>query len=555
MADTDLDYCVSEVEVLEVDDVLEGAEPGAACNVDELLFAADSFEDLTNEIVTDKLDGESSHKLQTIKTITGDVEVDGTDKQHTYDTQKSEPASASTDDCDGTLPSETLCNGSSTTDEGSGENELDEARITRAQSVEETTRKDSVEEVDDPNWKLHKKHVFVLSEAGKPIYSRYGNEEKLVTMMGLMQAIVSFVQDANDNIRSIHAGDHKFVFLVRGPLILVTVCSSQDSKAQLQLQLTYVYHQILSVLTFTQLTRIFEQRRNYDLRKHLSGTEKFIDNLLRLMSQDPSFLLQSVRCLPLPNTVRDTIGQSLQSAKDKELVFAILVVENQLVTMVRPKKFSLHPSDLHLIFNLVSGSTAWTYESWAPICLPRFDNSGYLYGHISYLTEECTACLLLLSTDRNAFFNMSECKKKIMERLEKHKCIQPLCRAVKNNSYSIGQVGIQELWHFVYKSRSTAQFTSPKIGAPYTSDEEQERLFGLYLYLHHRIHSSSRPLKILCYSTKNEMVLGWVTSGFELYATFSPLTSKASAIHAVNKLLRWIKKEEDVLFIINSYTF
>jgi len=45
-----------------------------------------------------------------------------------------------------------------------------------------------------------------------------------------------------------------------------------------------------------------------------------------------------------------------------------------------------------------------------------------------------------------------------------------------------------------------------------------------------------------------------ITSGFELYAVFSPLASKQVAIAGVNRLLRWIKKEEDRLFIINSLT-
>ena len=36
------------------------------------------------------------------------------------------------------------------------------------------------------------------------------------------------------------------------------------------------------------------------------------------------------------------------------------------------------------------------------------------------------------------------------------------------------------------------------------------RLFGLYLYLHHHIHSSGQPLKILCHVGCKEMLLGWV---------------------------------------------
>ena len=46
-----------------------------------------------------------------------------------------------------------------------------------------------------------------------------------------------------------------------------------------------------------------------------------------------------------------------------------------------------------------------------------------------------------------------------------------------------------------------------------------------------------------------------VTSGFELYAVFSPLVTKPVAINSINKLLKWIKREEDRLFILNTLTF
>ncbi len=46
-----------------------------------------------------------------------------------------------------------------------------------------------------------------------------------------------------------------------------------------------------------------------------------------------------------------------------------------------------------------------------------------------------------------------------------------------------------------------------------------------------------------------------MTSGFELYACFDPLVTKQAAIQAVLKLIRWMKVEEDRLFIINSTVF
>lgn len=58
--------------------------------------------------------------------------------------------------------------------------------------------------------------------------------------MGVMQALVSFVQAGSDMIRSVHAGDTNFVFVVKGPLILVAVSKTLESVSQLTLQLTYV---------------------------------------------------------------------------------------------------------------------------------------------------------------------------------------------------------------------------------------------------------------------------------------------------------------------------
>lgn len=42
--------------------------------------------------------------------------------------------------------------------------------------------------------------------------------------------------------------------------------------------------------------------------------------------------------------------------------------------------------------------------------------------------------------------------------------------------------------------------------------------------------------------------------GFELYAAFEPLVTKADATNAMKKIVHWIKREEDNLFIMNAPT-
>jgi len=67
--------------------------------------------------------------------------------------------------------------------------------------------------------------------------SRHGSEDKLVTLFGVMQALVSFVGDDHDIIRSIHVKGADFVFLVKGPIILVCVSKTEESVPQLIQQL------------------------------------------------------------------------------------------------------------------------------------------------------------------------------------------------------------------------------------------------------------------------------------------------------------------------------
>lgn len=93
------------------------------------------------------------------------------------------------------------------------------------------------DEENSKDWVGSKKHVFVLSFAGKPIYSRYGNEDKLAWLFGVIQTLVSFVQTGDDTIKSIRAGDTLFVFLVKKPLILAAVSKTNENAAQLTTQL------------------------------------------------------------------------------------------------------------------------------------------------------------------------------------------------------------------------------------------------------------------------------------------------------------------------------
>jgi len=176
------------------------------------------------------------------------------------------------------------------------------------------------------------------------------------------------------------------------------------------------------------------------------------------------------------------------------------------------------------------------------------------------------------------------------QRLKRHNCLEAINASMNNNWPTMSFVNVPEVRHFLYKSRPIAQFMAPALEAPYIGSSstnfngssandnscsssfmsggsgapnylpsdmsiELQRLYSKYYRMHSRLHAQSRPVKLVYWVDDTENWLGWLTANFELYVTFEPLVKKSAAINAVNKLLKWIKKEEDRIFIMNSPTF
>jgi hypothetical protein len=275
-------------------------------------------------------------------------------------------------------------------------------------------------------WRAKLKHFLILSSAGKPIYSRHGDDQLVTNYIGVVQTIISFYQSTNDTLRGFTAGDVRFVVMSKGPLNLVAITRLPESDSQLRTQLEALYMQILSTLTLPSMERMFAARANYDLRRPLQGTETLLSALADGFTRgSPSTLLSALECLKLPKSLRATINSTLLKTRSENLLYGLIVASGKLVSVVRPKKHSLHPGDLQLIFNMLfeAGSVkAGGGENWIPLCLPGFNNTGFLYMYVSFLnldrpTEQMgerpqsrggadEVAVLLISADKESFFEM-----------------------------------------------------------------------------------------------------------------------------------------------------
>lgn len=212
--------------------------------------------------------------------------------------------------------------------------------------------------------------------------NRHGSETKLMGFMGMLQALVSIIEcDNNNKLYHVIAGDHRIVFLHRNYLIFVCVSSESDkSIEQLNLELEYVYNQIISTVTLSLLEKIFKSYPNYDIRKKLSGTEKLITNIIKRFNNDYGMLLNCVNSYPLRFETRDQIARILAHhiSSIKFVLFGLLLFDNKLVAIIRPKTKNIHPVDVHLLVNVITGLDHTKSSEFIqyPICLPNFNSTG-----------------------------------------------------------------------------------------------------------------------------------------------------------------------------------
>lgn len=277
---------------------------------------------------------------------------------------------------------------------------------------------------------------MILSSAGKPIYNRHGDDNLISSYIGVIQTIISFYQSASDSLRGFTAGGVRFVIMIQGPLYLVAISRLAESDAQLRVQLEALYMQILSTLTLPTLNHLFSNRPSTDLRRPLQGTEPLLSALADAFTRgSPPALLSALECLKLRKSHRQAIDNTLLKVKSENLLYGLIVAGGRLVSVVRPKRHSLHPGDLQLIFNMLfeaGGVKAGGGESWIPLCLPGFNKNGYLYMFVSFLssknddkearsessdnlgTEE-EVVVVLISANKEGFFDLRKMRDELVD--------------------------------------------------------------------------------------------------------------------------------------------
>ncbi|KAK2734432.1 vacuolar fusion protein mon1 [Colletotrichum kahawae] len=425
-------------------------------------------------------------------------------------------------------------------------------------------------------WKSKLKHYMILSSAGKPIYSRHGDLGLINSSMGVIQTIISFYEGAKNPLQAFTAGQTRFVISIQGPLYFVAISRLGESDSQLRAQLEALYMQILSTLTLPVLKNIFVHRPSTDLRKPLEGTEPLISSLADNFTKgSPSALLGALECLKLRKSQRHAINNAFLKQRTEKLLYGLIVAGGKLVSVIRPRRHSLHPSDLQLIFNMLfesGGIKAGGGENWVPLCLPAFNNRGYLYMYVSFFdgvegdhtttTSESAAnkdeelAIILISPDKESFFELKQMRDNVAASLEQSghlATIQAAARLGRPKTFDIAPGG--QISHFLYKSRANVQFSMSALDPVFSSLIARRRLMTLYHQLHAAVHAKHSHMRVLHSVSEDATSLAWITPIFEFYCVAGPNVSRAVVTQGANKVIQWARREEERIFIIGGGVF
>ena len=454
---------------------------------------------------------------------------------------------------------------------------------------------------------LKLKHFFILSSAGKPIWSRHGDDELISNSIGVMQTIISFYQGAEDVLKSFTAGQTRFCILSKGHLYLVAVSCMGENDTHLRAQLEALYMQILSTLTLTNMEKMFVNRPSTDLRRPLQGTEKLLAALADGFTRgSPSTLLSALECLRLRKTHRTTINNCFSKARAPNLLYGLLITDTgQLVSVLRPKKHSLHPGDLQLIFNMLFEAKSIRTgggENWIPLCLPGFNNTGFVYMYVSFLdiggqeTKHLSArkshdrlspspsrgklpppnlhpkefCLVMISAQPGSFDELRNMRDSFVSSVigstspatsptkaahTQMPLLAPLREALASPRPPVGAIAPgSPIQHFLYKSRAHVQYVQPE--APqFATAIAWRKLISRYAALHGWIHGRSGRNKVVHSTGKEGVGIAWATQAFEIYAVAPRGTKREAVAKGVENVVRWCRREEERLFVVGGAVF
>ncbi|AOA63565.1 Vacuolar fusion protein [Komagataella phaffii CBS 7435] len=448
-----------------------------------------------------------------------------------------------------------------------------------------------------------RKHFFILSSAGKPIYSMHGSEDIIVGYMGLIQTIVSYFHleetaeagIGTGDLRSFKNGDVCFTFENRYPIILMGVSNMQETDVESTQQLDFLYNYLVTTLSKPHINKVFRQRESFDFRKLLGHADvACLNNICADLANNSNLglIIGGLPCLKVKRHIRVKLEQILLRYTSPSVLYGLLLgPEGKLITVMRPRRHTLHTADLQLLFSMIFNTNTFKTSStdkpefqvneefWVPVCLPRFNSNGFLYAFIQFwqlqrddaleklgtgsadqsVNPDTTKMgLILLSPYKDQFYQVRDISKRIIDRImESSTLYKELYLSMLTNTPPEGICPL--ISDFIFKSKKHAQYFLIKRD----DDGEHERMLR---YIYSRLHSAvvtntlvspQRSTKCNGENILQRKIITFDSSNFIKYTKWKVSSSQLEESFNMNARISSSPQKNDIVtgFVISTPSF
>ena len=269
-----------------------------------------------------------------------------------------------------------------------------------------------------------KRHFLIMTDGGKPVYSRYGDEVENNSIFATMSAMITkftifnSTESFKEELNVISNKKNKIVFIKKGQLIYIALSKKiDDTVSLLHSQLEFLYNQLMSILTSCLYEKLEENPSK--VSSAMEGTEHLFEQMIQYSSNSFISIFNSYQIMNFQNfgESRDKLNKILEENRGNAL-YCILMTPYEIITFTHSNQIVVQSSDLILIQNLIFCTEMLkTQESYVPICLPGVSDQGFLQLYSHFSEENIGIIFITENVDPNCFTEFQKKYKDIYDRI------------------------------------------------------------------------------------------------------------------------------------------
>jgi len=315
---------------------------------------------------------------------------------------------------------------------------------------------------------IKKRHYLIMSDGGKPVYSRYGdpieNNSIFATLSAMITKFTIFNSNESDKefLNVITNEKNKIAFLKKGQLIFIALSKKNDCTSLLFSQLEYLYNQLMSILTSSFYSKLEDNPSK--CLSTMSGTENLFEQMIQYTSKSFPSLFNSYQVFNFFEQ-REKLNKIAEEFRGDAL-YCIIMTPYEIISLARSNQIDVVSSDLVLIQNLIySQEMLRTQESYVPICLPGISEQGYIQFYSHFSEENIGIIFVTENMDPMCFVKFKEQYNKLYQKLINENYIEKIIDNFRINNNILGEYSLlkHEEENKINEEMSSSEFLIHKL--------------------------------------------------------------------------------------------